>query len=627
MLEKLNGTTLEYVKLSEDEMKSRRILGRLVGPCADFINGTRNERKYSEKLWEAVFSSDLMKERIENGVCYGELGHPTDREETDMEKVAICLPEVPKKDSNGHLQAVFDILDTPNGRILKTFCDYGSTLGISSRGTGELDTDIYGNEEVIPETYQCEGFDIVLLPAVKEARLKYVTESLNQKQHDVTLREKLAEAIEKEDDSKKSILKESLTTLGVDLDEAKKTDKKEKATPYSVMLKTYKHNRVFTDREKQSSEFNDTIEWLKAHDKKYDVYEDTSDKGCTVFYEDLKLLNSTIESPQANWRDLQVGDRIKVINTLFGVSSIEEDEVTEVTPDYVEVYPINTDEVRTGRKYSDNNWENVKVIESSTVDNDKVVLDHLQEQLKVNKKLEQMVTNLQEQLSVSYAKETSLTEKLSNAEKSVTRLAETSKSNKALVGKVAKLSDLVEQLNREKTESYKKLNESNSNKGALKSELSSKETRIATLSEQLKEKADENIKLTESIENMEKQTAELKEGCANKLKQTTALVEKYQRIAHNAVNYYIESKAVSLGVKPQEIKNRLPESYNFKDIDKVCESLRQYSINLNNLPFSTQLNESVSVSAKNINQNDMLVPRNTEDDITDLDMRLAEMFK
>lgn len=627
MLEKLNGTTLEYVKLSEEEMKSRRILGRLIGPCADFISGTRNERKYSEKLWESVFSSDLMKERIENGVCYGELGHPTDREETDMEKVAICLPEVPKKDSNGHLQAVFDILDTPNGRILKTFCDYGSTLGISSRGTGELDTDMYGNEEVIPETYQCEGFDIVLLPAVKEARLKYVTESLNQKQHDVTLREKLTEAIEKEDDAKKSILKESLTTLGVDLEEAKKTDKKDKATPYSVMLNTYKHNRVFTDKEKQSSEFNDTIEWLKSHNKKYDVYEDTTDKGCTVFYEDLKLLDSTIESPRSDWRDLQVGDKIKVTHTLFGVNSIEEDEVTEVTPDCVEVYPINTDEVRTGRKYSDNNWENVKVIESSTVDNDKVVLDHLQEQLKVNKKLEQMVTNLQEQLSVSYAKETSLTEKLANAEKSATRLAETSKSNKALVGKVAKLNDLVEQLNREKTESYKKLNESISNKGALKSELSSKETRIANLTEQLKEKADENIELTDSIENMEKQTAELKESYANKLKQTTALVEKYQRIAHSAVNYYIESKAISLGVKPQEIKNRLPESYNFKDIDKVCESLRRYSINLNNLPFSTQLNESVSVSAKNINQDDMLVPRNTEDDITDLDMKLAEMFK
>lgn len=613
---------LKFQRISPEEREKKGILGRLYGPCADVINATRNGRKYGEELWSKVFSSPIVKEQYEAGGIFGELNHP-DYEEVAIEKIAIVMPEPPAKGPDGLLYGYWDILDTPCGRILKTLCDYGYKVGISTRGSGEVTSDFLGNEEVDPDTYNLSALDIVSIPAVKAARLQYVTESLNKTRYNVTLREKLTESINKETVENQKIVKESLTTLGINLDEASEN----KATPYSVMCKTYKNNRVFKDREKQSAEIQDSIDWLENNNKKHDLYQHKSDNGCTLFYEELRLMDSTIESPHSDWRDLQVGDKIKVIHTLFGVNSIEEDEVTEVTPDYVEVYPINTDEVRTGRKYSDNNWENVKVIESSTVDNDKVVLDHLQEQLKVNKKLEQMVTNLQEQLSVSYAKETRLTEKLANAEKSVTRLAETSKSNKALVGKVAKLNDLVEQLNREKTESYKKLNESISNKGALKSELSSKETRIATLTEQLKEKADENIKLTDSIENMEKQTAELKESYANKLKQTTALVEKYQRIAHSAVNYYIESKAISLGVKPQEIKNRLPESYNFKDIDKVCESLRRYSINLNNLPFSTQLNESVSVSAKNINQDDMLVPRNTEDDITDLDMKLAEMFK
>ena len=120
-----------------------------------------------------------MKERIENGVCYGELGHPADREETDMEKIAVCMAEQPRKGSDGKLRAVFDILNTPNGRILKSLCDYGSTLGISSRGSGDLETDFDGNESVNPDTYNCEGFDVVLIPAVKEARLQYVTESLH----------------------------------------------------------------------------------------------------------------------------------------------------------------------------------------------------------------------------------------------------------------------------------------------------------------------------------------------------------------------------------------------------------------------------------------------------------------
>lgn len=219
MLESIQGNNLEYKRLSQDEMQSRGILGRLVGICADIVNPTRNGRKYSEQLWEQVFDSPLMKERIENGVCYGELGHPADREETDMEKIAVCLAEIPKKGKDGKLRAVFDILDTPNGRILKSLCDYGSTLGISSRGSGDLITDYDGQEAVNPDTYHCEGFDIVLLPAVKEARLQYVTESLNKTRYRKTLRDRLQESINKETEDNKKIMLESLHELGIDLDE------------------------------------------------------------------------------------------------------------------------------------------------------------------------------------------------------------------------------------------------------------------------------------------------------------------------------------------------------------------------------------------------------------------------
>ena len=104
-----------------------------------------------------------MKEKIANKVCFGELGHPTDREEVDMDKVAICLAEQPTKNDKGQLMAVFDILNTPNGKILKTLCDYGSNIGISSRGSGDLYTDDNGDEAVDPDTYNCECFDVVLI--------------------------------------------------------------------------------------------------------------------------------------------------------------------------------------------------------------------------------------------------------------------------------------------------------------------------------------------------------------------------------------------------------------------------------------------------------------------------------
>ena len=213
MLESLNTGVFEYEKLKPEEMKARGILGRLVGVMADTVNPTRNGRSYSAKLWENVFNNPIMKERIENKCCFGELGHPIDREETDMEKIAICMDALPKKDKDGKLQAVFNILDTPNGRILKTLCDYGCNIGISSRGSGDLVKDFDGNESVDPDTYNCEGWDAVLIPAVKEARLKYVTESLDKTRYNKSLRAKLQEAVDRADEDHKKSMTESLHTF------------------------------------------------------------------------------------------------------------------------------------------------------------------------------------------------------------------------------------------------------------------------------------------------------------------------------------------------------------------------------------------------------------------------------
>ena len=138
MLESLSTNKLDYQKLSLEEQKQRGILGRLTGVIADFVNPTRNGRRYSEELWQNVFSDPIMQEKIQNRCCFGELGHPADRTETDMEKIAICLAETPKKGKDGCLYGVFDILDTPNGRILKCLCDYGCNIGVSSRGEGDL---------------------------------------------------------------------------------------------------------------------------------------------------------------------------------------------------------------------------------------------------------------------------------------------------------------------------------------------------------------------------------------------------------------------------------------------------------------------------------------------------------
>lgn len=112
---------LKYDDKVRTNSKGKAVLGTLEGPCAEFIAPTRNGRYYSEELWEKVFQNPLVKEQLDCGGIFGELGHPDDRDETDATKIAICMPEAPKKDGNGRLIAKFDILDTPMVGLQKLF--------------------------------------------------------------------------------------------------------------------------------------------------------------------------------------------------------------------------------------------------------------------------------------------------------------------------------------------------------------------------------------------------------------------------------------------------------------------------------------------------------------------------
>lgn len=233
MLESYNlNNDLEYQKLTLEEQQSRGILGRLKGVIADFKNPTRNGRKYTEQLWEKTFNDPIMQEKINNKCLFGELGHPTDRSEVDMEKIAICLAETPKKGTDGKLYGVFDILATPCGKILKTLCDYGCNIGVSSRGNGDTFTDYNGQETVDADTFECECWDAVLLPAVKEARLKLVTESLNT--NNKTLKKALCEALESANDEDKQIMKNKLEELEIDYSTEQENNNPEKVNNIDV---------------------------------------------------------------------------------------------------------------------------------------------------------------------------------------------------------------------------------------------------------------------------------------------------------------------------------------------------------------------------------------------------------
>ena len=116
-----------------------------------------------------------------------------------------------------------------------------------------------------------------------------------------------------------------------------------------------------------------------------------------------------------------------------------------------------------------------------------------------------------------------------------------------------------------------------------------------------------------------------KEDC-EALVRERKLKENYKRIATSVVNRYIESKATVLGVKGDEIKNRLPESYTIDDIDSICEELQSYELNISKLPFNVDRKVKVKVRES---ANEPLNPgrKAAEDDIDESLLRLAGLDK
>ena len=280
MLENVNNR-FEYQKLTEKEMQDRQILGTLVGPCADIINPTRNGRRYSERLWEKVFDAPLVKEQFKAGGIFGELEHP-DYDAVNPEKIAIAMPEPPKKGKDGLLYGYWHILNTPCGKILKTLVDYGYKPGISTRGNGDIIDDYNGEEAVDPDTYQLNALDIVLIPAVEKARLNLVTESLDTRKKQ--LNESLKTLIDNSSEEDKKTMNEALALLDIKITSDSDTENSV-VVPVEIN-ETEDGDKIKVDvvddivdteglpTVEISTEVSDTVEELKTENKDVGVEQD-----------------------------------------------------------------------------------------------------------------------------------------------------------------------------------------------------------------------------------------------------------------------------------------------------------------------------------------------------------------
>ena len=120
------------------------------------------------------------------------------------------MPEPPIKKEDGKYYGKFNILDTPCGRIVYTLAKAGFRLGVSSRGNGDYDE---YTGEVDPDSYDFTCFDVVVLPAVKDARMSLVTEGLGEKTKMQKFKSLLTEQLKHETNKNKELIKETVTHL------------------------------------------------------------------------------------------------------------------------------------------------------------------------------------------------------------------------------------------------------------------------------------------------------------------------------------------------------------------------------------------------------------------------------
>ena len=594
---------LQMQPLSEEEKSARHILGRLYGPIATCKEKTRNGRGYNKELWERALADEIFKEKLATKSLFLELGHPADREETDMTCVCACIPEMPKI-VNDDLYAYVDILDTPNGKLLKTLCDYGFVPGISSRGSG----DIMANDEVDPETFFLETWDIVQLPAVKKARLQ-VCESFDGKK---PLKAVLQESLDTANDDDKKVMKESLENLNIKLNESEAPALEDipMENPEENLPEGYTGNPAertthleYTDDDPTDGKavLPDNIEKQLTEDEEATTEEEPKEDAAEVeepkedeekpeeatFGAFIDKLSDFDKELPLEWTPIVIDDKEYKVDTVNFDNS--EDKII-ATVSYALPEEENTinDEEAIEEPAEDNAEE---APEEAGDAGDEEVFESLKEAVRQKDLLEAENKELKNQKTVSDAEVKKLNEELEKYKNGFMRVSELASKSSALEKENKALNEQVVDL-KTKVENHISLTES----------VNADKAKINELTEKL-------AKATAEAEETEKSLTEELQAARKKATDRTNLAKSYKAKYDAVIERYVANKAKMLGVRPQDITSKLAESYSLDDIDNVCTDLLNESRSPFSLGFGTtraKVQESVKPQVKDNTFDDLL---------------------
>ena len=133
----------------------------------------KNGRLYPLEVLEKEVKR-YVKEYVEPKRAFGELGHP-DGPTVNLDRASHMITSLVKEGSNFVGRA--KILDTPNGKIVKSFIDEGCKLGVSSRGMGTLKSESKDKAQIVQnDFFLATAADIVADPSAPNAFVEGIME-------------------------------------------------------------------------------------------------------------------------------------------------------------------------------------------------------------------------------------------------------------------------------------------------------------------------------------------------------------------------------------------------------------------------------------------------------------------
>jgi len=171
------GTILE----ADRKKLSEGVLCKVKYPICNVGELNKNNRMYEWAVWDGVSQDQDVQDKLGNRTMFAQEEHPEEGSSTRTDRIAGIVTEIVEDRANSKVHAIFEILDTPYGRIIDTLLKANCGIGVSTRAEGELDEveeDGKKYHRVIPEKYKLVTVDFTADPSTYGAYPESVEQNI-----------------------------------------------------------------------------------------------------------------------------------------------------------------------------------------------------------------------------------------------------------------------------------------------------------------------------------------------------------------------------------------------------------------------------------------------------------------